>query len=614
MGLGVTLNNALAGMSVNQSNLEVLSRNIANSGTPGYHRQSISTIDGLGGSGSYVRSAGVQRAFDQSLQGYYTSSTGDAGFANVRASFLDRLQTALGKPGSAGSLDTALNAFSASLQTLATSPEAYSARASAVGEAQAMAETLNRLSAEVQGLRRDAEARIASHVDTVNRALQSLEDVNLKLADRSTDLGARSAMLDQRDRLVAGLSELVDIRVDYRADDTVSIMTRSGVGLLDLKAASLRFESGGQLSAGNLVNLDPAQSGVGALTVRSASGLTLDAIQQSVFGSGELAALIELRDKTLVTAQNQLDDIAASLAQAFSTIRADGTPASAGPQQGLEVDLSGMAPGNDILLDYTENGQARSVRVVRVEDASQLPMDRTGPDGVRVIGLSFAGGAAGLASDLQAALGSGLTISGSGSTLRVLDDGVGTTTDVSGLAARRTATALQGDGEAVGLFVESAGTAFTDSLDGAGQRQGFAGRIRVNPQIVANNGLLVQHQAGATLGDTARVDLMVERLASMEFSIGTGTNPAGTGYRLSGSLGQIVAQVMDQQGTVVANAISARDTQILALEAVVQRMDKAYGVNVDEEMARLMELQNAYAANARILSVVQELLDTLLRI
>ncbi|MGV3651395.1 MAG: flagellar hook-associated protein FlgK, partial [Devosia sp.] len=385
MGLGVTLNNALAGMTVNQSNLEVLSRNIANSGTPGYHRQSISTVDGLGASGSYVRSAGVQRAFDQSLQSYYTRSTADAGYANARASFLDRLQTALGKPGSAGSLDTALSTFSASLQTLATSPEAYSARAGAVAEAQAMAETLNRLSAEVQGLRRDAEARIAGHVGTINQALRSLEDINLKLADRSTDLGARSAMLDQRDRLVAGLSELVDIRVDYRADDTVSIMTRSGVGLLDLKAAQLSFQSGGQLSASTLANLDPALSGVGSLTVRSASGLTLDAIQQSVFGSGELAALIELRDKTLVTAQNQLDDIAASLVQAFSTIRTDGSPASVGPQQGLEVDIAGLAAGNDILLDYTENGHARSVRVVRVEDPAQLPMDRTGPDGVRTI-------------------------------------------------------------------------------------------------------------------------------------------------------------------------------------------------------------------------------------
>jgi flagellar hook-associated protein 1 FlgK len=40
-------------------------------------------------------------------------------------------------------------------------------------------------------------------------------------------------------------------------------------------------------------------------------------------------------------------------------------------------------------------------------------------------------------------------------------------------------------------------------------------------------------------------------------------------------------------------------------------MASEYGVNLDEEMARLMELQNAFAANARVVSVIKELLDAL---
>jgi flagellar hook-associated protein 1 FlgK len=614
MGLSVTLANALSGMNSSQSSLEVLSRNVANSGTPGYHRQTVSTVDAMGSSGTYVRSGGVDRAFSQSLQTYYTRSTADAGYANVRASFLDRLQFAFGKPGAEGSLDTSFASLQSALQSLATSPDNYSARATAVAEAQAMAESLNRLSTEVQSLRQDTESRISGHVSSLNQMLKGLEDINLKLADRTVDLGARSAMLDQRDRLVSGLSELVDIRVDYRSDDSVSIMTRSGVGLLDVRASVFSFESGGSLSASNQINSDPSLSGVGKLTIRSASGLVLDAVQQNVFGSGELAGLIELRDKTLGVAQNQLDDIAASLAQALSSIEVPGQAASVGPQQGMDVDLAGLVPGNDLLLGYTENGLAKSVRVVRVEDASKLPMDRVDADGVRVIGLSFAGGAAGVAAGLQAALGTGLTLSGSGSTLRVLDDGVGNTTEVTALSARRTANLLQGDGPAISLFVDSGNTPFTDSLDGLGQRLGFAGRISVNPAVISNNSLLVQYQPGASLGNAGRAELMVERLTGMRFAAGTGQGLNGSGYRISGSIGELVSQVMDHQGAAAASAISARDTQSLALEAVVQRMQSEYGVNVDEEMARLMELQNAYAANARVLSVVQELLDNLMRI
>jgi flagellar hook-associated protein 1 FlgK len=50
------------------------------------------------------------------------------------------------------------------------------------------------------------------------------------------------------------------------------------------------------------------------------------------------------------------------------------------------------------------------------------------------------------------------------------------------------------------------------------------------------------------------------------------------------------------------------------MDALNSRMDSEYGVNVDDEMARLMELQNAYAANARVIAVVQDLLNRLMEL
>ena len=37
-------------------------------------------------------------------------------------------------------------------------------------------------------------------------------------------------------------------------------------------------------------------------------------------------------------------------------------------------------------------------------------------------------------------------------------------------------------------------------------------------------------------------------------------------------------------------------------------------VNVDQEMSMLIELQTAYAANARIISTVKEMMDVLMRV
>jgi flagellar basal body rod protein FlgG len=44
-----------------------------------------------------------------------------------------------------------------------------------------------------------------------------------------------------------------------------------------------------------------------------------------------------------------------------------------------------------------------------------------------------------------------------------------------------------------------------------------------------------------------------------------------------------------------------------------QRFNNTSSVNIDEEMANLLNLQNAYAANARVMSTIKEMLDTLLK-
>ena len=58
MSLSASLTNALSGMRTSQNSLEVLSRNVSNAGTPGYHRQSLSVIDTKGVNSTYARSGG----------------------------------------------------------------------------------------------------------------------------------------------------------------------------------------------------------------------------------------------------------------------------------------------------------------------------------------------------------------------------------------------------------------------------------------------------------------------------------------------------------------------------------------------------------------------------
>lgn len=615
MGISVALSNALSGMRVGQSALEVVSSNVANSGTPGYNRRSISVIDSLGVNSTYAREGGVTRAFNQSLQQHYTSTLARSGFSAVRAQYVDRVQTLFGMPGTAGSIDTAFNAFQSSLSTLSSNTDSFAARADAVQKAQSVAATLNQLTRDIQSLRQETEAQLSSSVDTLNSELSALEKVNQRLADQGIDPTSRATLLDQRDRLVTSLSEKLDLRVSYRSDDTVALMTTSGVGILDVKRSVFSFQGAGALSPTSRFSLDDAQSGVGKLTLTSPSALEIDLVKQNVLQSGSLAAYVELRDKTLVQAQDQLDEIAAALAMAMSTVVSEGAPTSLGGANGHEIDISGVRNGNEISFSYLEGGVTRNVRAVRVDDPARLPMDYLDANGARVIGVSFAAGSASVANQINTALGGLPAVSSPApGMLMVLDDGAAGAIDIVGLRTRTTASGTQSGALGVSLFVDNGDSDFTNALDGAGQKLGFAGRIRVNSAIAVDNSLLVKFDAGTSLGDASRVNALLDNLDNLKFAGALSPSGRDTSFRLAGTVSDFISQTINFQGNAAASAISDNEMQGLSLDALQQRLDSEYGVNVDEEMARLMELQNAYAANARVLSVVQELLDALMNV
>ncbi len=615
MGLSVTLSNALSGMRVGQNALDTLSNNVANAGTPGYHRRSTSVIDSLGVNSSYAREGQLTRAFNTSLQAHYTRTTSESGFTGVQASFLDRVQVLFGKPGTVGSIDSAYNAFESSLAAVATSPDSYANRADFVQKAQALAGTLNRLSSDIQSLRQEIEAKLSNSVEQINNQLQSLEKVNLRLADQGIDATSRATLMDQRDRLVEDLSTQMDLNVTYRSDGTVALMTRSGVGILDVKASVFSYESAGALSAASRFSPNDAVSGVGKLSIMTPAGLEIDLVKQNVLQSGELAGLVQLRDRQLVQAQDQLDEIAASVAQAMSTNVEQGTQVSVGPANGYEVDLADIRNGNEFSFKYLQGGAERTVRVLRVDDTSKLPLDYVDANGARVIGLDFSGGTAAVAAQLQQRMGGGFNITNpSGTTIRVLDDGAAGTTDMLSLSTRTTSTGLQNGTLGFSLFVDTNNADFTNNLDGVGQKLGFASRITVNSAIVADNRLLVQFTGTTPLGDQDRLNQLISNLDDMRFAGGQGNGATNASARLGGTVADLISQTLNYQGNVAEAAISNDETQQMTLDALTQRLDSEYGVDVDEEMARLMELQNAFAANARVMSVVQELMDALMQL
>ena len=614
MGLTQTLATSLSGLTTAQTGLSIVAANVANANTPGYVRKSVSQV-AIGGSdaGIGVRVSAVQRTLDQYVQKQLRVENSGASYADLRAQLYGQLQDIYGDPGSDSALETVYNNFTNALQALSTSPDDSAARSTVISAAQLLSQRLNDMSDGIQALRGDSELGIADAVNKANDALSQIARLNQQIAGSPSNDAATASMEDQRDSYIDQLSQLMDINVVQTTGNGVAIYTTSGQQLVGLQASQLSFNPAGTVTATSKWSADPTQRTLGTIMLNSPSGGSIDLIQSNAIRSGTIGAYIQMRDQDLVQAQNQLDNIAAAMSSALSNTTTAGSPVAGG----FQVDVGSLANGNNVTINYTDTATntPHTITLVRVDDPSALPLSNsaTATAGDTVYGIDFSGGMASVISQINAAIGgAGLVASNpSGSLLKVVDDGTSTAT-VTGLSATATTSSLTG-GSALPFFTDG-NTAYTGAITGVGaQSVGLAGRITVNAALVADPSKLVLYNSGVAAGDSTRPDFIYQQLtgASLTFSPDGGIGSTGTPF--SGSITTYLRQVIGQQSEAASAATNLQQGQDVVLSNLQQRFNEQAGVNVDEEMANLLNLQNSYAANARVLTTVSDMLDTLMK-
>ena len=374
MSLSQALATAVNGLRVTQTGMSIVSANVANADTPGYVRKTaVQVASSAGDFGTGVRVVAVNRELDQYVQRQMRVESSGASYADLRAQFYDRLQSAFGAPGSASTLESGFNDFMTSLQALSTTPESSSTRIGVLNSAQVLTQQLNGMTAQVQALRSDAELGIANSVASANDAMQRIAQINQQLGSIQSDDATTANLLDQRDNYVNQLAQLMDINVVNGDHNQITVFTNSGIQLVGNVASTLSFDAQGSMTAAAQWSADPSKRTVGTLVLKGPNGGDVDLIANKSIRSGQIAAYLEMRDQVLVQAQGQLDQIAAGLASALSDTTVNGTATPPGPQAGFDIDLSGLQDGNSISLSYTDNvtGKQHTVTLVRVDDPSR---------------------------------------------------------------------------------------------------------------------------------------------------------------------------------------------------------------------------------------------------
>src|ERR1700760_1196948 len=467
MGLSSALANAMSGLTANQAALAITSGNIANAQTPGFVRQSANQSEvSTGAAGSSVLVTGVNRQLDLYVQSQLWTETSGSGYADQMSNILGQLQSVYGTPGGAGTLETTYSNFTTALQALSTSQGAQSAQTSALAAAQSLAQTLNSTSQQIQSLRTNVEQDIGTSVTQANSDMSQIASINQQLQGLSPTEPGAATLQEQRDNAISDLSKLVDIRVVTDSSNQANIFTTSGTQLVGGSLASkMNFTSPGTLTATSLYSTDPSKNGVETLTIQLPNGASYDMVANNTLSSGQIAADLKLRDQTLVQAQTQVDQLAASMSSALSGQTTAGT-AVTGPPAGFSVDTSNISPGNTINLTITNSGNnsQQQISIVNVTDPTALPLQNLPNASPKLVGVNMSGSAASIAAQLNAALGPGVVFSGSGATLSMVGSA---TASVSAASTTTTATSLANGSTQLPVFTDG-NSPYTGAITGSG--------------------------------------------------------------------------------------------------------------------------------------------------
>jgi len=621
MGINQALSAALSGIGVTQQAISVISGNIANSNTPGYVDETAKQSElGTGGTaGTSVVSDGINRNLNTLLQSQLWTETSGGKYADTLDSLYQQLQSVYGTPGASSSFDAIYNNFATALQSLSTTPSSYSNQSEVITAAQGLAQNLNSMTTSIQQLRTQAEAGIANDVTTANGLLANIAQINTKLEGVGSSPDATAAMLeDQRDQDITQLSQLMNVNVVHGANNQIALYTGTGLQLVNAGQASvMTFGDAGTLSAEAVWSATPSLDGAGTITLTAPGGATMDMISDGAISSGEIGAYLQMRDTVLPQAQTQLDEFANQMSQALSNQTVSGTAVTSGGLNGFKVDVGSMVPGNSMQFTYTDSGNVQhTVTVVDTPAGMSLPQTASPANANNsTIGIDFSAGVSAVAARLSLAFGSNVQFSNpSGTQLQILNtSGAGSV--VNAMSATSTMTSLTSGNPQLPVFVDGANP-ITGALTATGgsQTTGLAGRITVNPALVNSPSSLVAYSPTTTAGDGTRPNFLLSQASTgaFTFSATTGIGTASTPY--TGTLSQYLSQVVTVQAQAANAASNLKQGQDTVVTALQQRFNDQAGVNINTELSNLIALQNAYAANARVMSTIKSMMSTLLAI
>lgn len=312
MTLSSTLSLAQSSLANTSAQLAVVSGNIANVNNPNYGRRYVGTITQMPGS---VSLGPTQRAASSALLASLLTGQAKSSASATLLDGLTAIASMLGvdnasadnKTATDNSPQTLLSNLQTALSNYANQPDNASLAQAAVTAAKSLTTGLNTQATTVQTLRGQADANMATSVNTINSLLAQYQNVNDAIVRGTATHADIASLQDTRDGLLKQISQEVGISTVTNPNGSESIYTDGGVTLFETTARKVTFTP--TMAFG-------ANTTGGAVTIDGVPVTGANAIMPIT--SGALAGDAQLRDTTLPAYQNQLDQIATKLVGLFA--------------------------------------------------------------------------------------------------------------------------------------------------------------------------------------------------------------------------------------------------------------------------------------------------------
>ncbi|HEY1613886.1 MAG TPA: flagellar hook-associated protein FlgK [Rhizomicrobium sp.] len=313
MSLNGILNSALSALQTNQSALGVISNNVANLNTPGYDRRVVNEqAQTLGGGFAGVSIQDVERVANQ----FFTQEALYAGASSsqysAQSDIYTQLNGVLGQPGDGTALTTQLDNIQSALGQAELSPNSSTSQQGVLSAFQSLASQISRVSGSIAQLRTQTDQQVSTSVGSVNTLISQIYTLNQQIQTATTNGDDSSNLLDQRDTALQSLSQMIGVRTTTQSNGQMVVTTQDGTTLVGSQTyAQLSYTPASGSTSFGPINFS---------TVDGSSGQTVSQPQaiNSHLGSGQLYGLVQMRDGSLASMEQELGQFTRTAENAYN--------------------------------------------------------------------------------------------------------------------------------------------------------------------------------------------------------------------------------------------------------------------------------------------------------